>query len=353
MDILNFISWIKSRRYSATVPVNAITVVGVPNPKRGDAYLPVTVPVTALGVGGVGATGPQGPQGIAGITGPQGSTGATGIQGAVGPIGPAGLNWQGTYSITGAYVLNDAVGFGGASYYNILPCTNCQLNPSLNTTNWALLANIGATGPQGPTGPQGIQGLTGATGPQGVTGATGAPGASTGGNIGKLLGGGIVVAEWNESGVQKALIASLTTLGEPSGLKWTVPAQFNNWISTTSYSDGLTNTNAIIAQTGAPATTAYAAGAAKLYNGGGFNDWYLPSNFEFGLCYNSAGVVNKVLGDVNGFSPANHWTSTETNGNSAWGYSPAAGLAFTYGAYTPQGLKNDNFLVRPVRIHNL
>ena len=332
----------------------------------------------ALGVGGTGATGPQGPQGIAGVTGPQGAastvagpigpqgiqgiigvtgaqgvTGATGIQGAVGPIGPAGLNWQGTYSASGTYVLNDAVGFGGASYYNILACSSCAGNPSSNTTNWALLANIGAQGLTGAQGIQGIQGLTGATGPQGVAGATGAAGASTGGNIGKLLGGGIVVAEWNESGVQKALIASLTTLGTPSGLQWTVPAQFNNFISTTSYSDGLTNTNAIIAQTGAPATTAYAAGAAKLYNGGGFNDWYLPSNFEFGLCYNSAGVVNKVLGDVNGFSPANYWTSTETNGDSAWGYSPAEGAAFTYTASTPIGKKYNNFLVRAVRIHNI
>jgi hypothetical protein len=392
----------------------------------------------ALGVGGVGATGPQGPQGIAGVTGAQGaastvagpigpqgpqgiagivgaqgSTGATGIQGSVGPIGPAGLNWQGTYSASGTYVLNDAVGFGGASYYNILACSSCAGNPSSNTTNWALLANIGATGATGATGPQGIQGLTGATGPQGVIGATGAAGAqgiqgiqgligtqgpqgvigatgatgltgatgatgstgstgatgatgatgpqgpigpqgaSTGGNLGKLLGGGIVVAEWNESGVQKALIASLTTLGGLSGFQWTVPAQFNNWISTTSYSDGLTNTNAIIAQTGAPATTAYAAGAAKLYNGGGFNDWYLPSNFEFGLCSNSAGIVNKVLGDVNGISFGNHWTSTEVNGNSAWAYSTANGAAFTFGAYSAQGLKNDNFLVRPVRIHNI
>ena len=156
----------------------------------------------ALGVGGTGPTGPTGPQGIAGVTGPQGAastvagpigpqglqgivgvtgaqgvTGATGIQGAVGPIGPAGLNWQGTYSPTGTYVLNDAVGFGGASYYNILACSSCAGDPSLNTTNWALLANIGATGPTGPTGPQGIQGLIGPAGVQGVTGATGAAGA--------------------------------------------------------------------------------------------------------------------------------------------------------------------------------
>jgi hypothetical protein len=124
-----------------------------------------------------GPIGPQGSQGIAGVTGAQGVQGVTGIQGSVGPIGPAGLNWQGTYSPTGTYVLNDAVGFGGASYYNILACSSCAGDPSLNTTNWALLANIGATGAVGPTGPQGLIGLTGATGPQGVIGLTGAAGA--------------------------------------------------------------------------------------------------------------------------------------------------------------------------------
>ena len=213
----------------------------------------------ALGVGGTGATGPQGPQGIAGVTGAQGVQGVTGIQGAVGPIGPAGLTWQGTYSASGTYVLNDAVGFGGASYYNILACSSCTGNPSSNTTNWALLANIGATGPTGPTGPQGIQGLTGTQGPQGVTGATGATGAAgtngtngTSGNIGKLLGGGIVVAEWSESGVQKALVASL------------------------------------------------------------------PAVWELNMCYNAAAIVNKVLGDVSGFdSSSNYWSSTEFDNNYA------------------------------------
>ena len=48
MDILNFISWIRAGKYTTTAPDNAVTVVGVPNPTRGDAYLPVTVPVTAI-----------------------------------------------------------------------------------------------------------------------------------------------------------------------------------------------------------------------------------------------------------------------------------------------------------------
>ena len=105
----------------------------------------------------IGATGIAGPQG------PQGSVGPTGATGPTGAIGPAGLNWKGTYSNSSVYVLNDAVGYGGASYFNVLACTSCAGNPSTNATNWALLANIGATGPTGATG---------ATGPSGAGGET-------------------------------------------------------------------------------------------------------------------------------------------------------------------------------------
>jgi hypothetical protein len=159
--------------------------------------------------GATGATGPQGPEGptgpagpiglqgaeglrgTQGFTGPVGETGATGpqgIQGDPGPIGPAGLNWQGAWSASGTYVLNDAVGYGGASWFCINPVGPSATSPDLDPTNWALLAAqgatgpqgpIGATGPTGPQGPQGIQGVDGVQGlqgPQGVTGATGATG---------------------------------------------------------------------------------------------------------------------------------------------------------------------------------
>ena len=225
MDILNFISWIKAGKYSPTMPANAITVVGVPNPTRGDAYLPVTVPVTAF----------------------------------------------------------------------------ADLFPVSNT------------------------------------------------NIGKLLGGGIVVAEWDESGVKKALIASLTNLS--SGIQWTVPAQQANLIGITaqSSSNGLTNTNAIIAQTGVPATTAYAAGIAKLYLGGGYNDWYLPASWELNMCYNSATVVNRILGSTNGFVNGSnfYWSSTENNATGAF-Y-----LNFGFGTQAPSNKATSTYYVRAVRIHNL
>jgi hypothetical protein len=217
MDILNFISWIKAGKYSPTIPTDAVTVVGVPNPTRGDAYLPVTVPVSSF----------------------------------------------------------------------------------------------------------------------------------TGTNIGKLLGGGIVVGEWDENGVKKALIASLTTLGNvelvpnPLCLNPIFGAAY-------SYSDGFTNTNELILATGAPATTAYAAGLARLHTGGGYTDWYLPAIWELNMCYDAAAIVNKVLGSTNGFpidSPA-YWSSTQSVSGSAW-------KLFFFDGIRSINSKCVNNRVRAVRIHNL
>ena len=226
MDILNFISWIKAGKYSPTMPADAITVVGVPNPTRGDAYLPVTVPVTAF----------------------------------------------------------------------------ADLFPVSNT------------------------------------------------NIGKLLGGGIVVAEWDDHGVKKALIASLTNLS--ASLPFTTFLYDTTLIGPTaqSWSDGLDNTNAIIAQTGVAATTAYAAGAARLYLGGGFTDWYLPAAWELNMCYNSAAIVNKVLGSTNGFisigGGLSYASSTESNATNNYSKSFVIGTQGNVG-------KSSGGPVRAVRIHTL
>jgi hypothetical protein len=216
MDILNFISWIKAGKYTTTAPNDAVTVVGVPNPTRGDAYLPVTVPITTFQT-----------------------------------------------------------------------------------------------------------------------------------NIGKFIGGGIVVSEWFENGVHKALIASLTDLGL---LPWSPVTTVLIGPTAQSWSDGLGNTNAIIAQTGLPATTAYAAGIAKLYLGGGFTDWYLPAAWELNMCYNSASVVNRILG-ANGFQTNtwNYWSSTEISNNTAWRVTFRDGAGFTSAKSSGGGITS----VRAVRIHTL
>jgi len=164
-------------------------------------------------------------------------------------------------------------------------------------------------------------------------------------NIGKLLGGGIVVAEWNESGVKKALIASLTDLSV--AIEWTIPAFQTTLIGATaqSFYDGLTNSNAIVAQTLVPAANTYAAGIARLFADGGYSDWYLPSAFELNMCYNSAGIVNKILGS-NGFNLVQYWNSTESTSISA------KANIFTNNSQSSLN-KNSLAYVRAVRIHNL
>ena len=164
--------------------------------------------------------------------------------------------------------------------------------------------------------------------------------------IGALIGGGVVVAVYNENGVNKALVASLTNLGN---VPYTIPAFQSTLIGATaqSYYDGLTNTNAIIAQTGAAATTAYAAGLARLFAGGGFSDWYLPSVYELQILFNSAAFISRAAG-VSAFDTAiSYFSSTEITATQCGAVSFSTGnTSVTYG-------KGFGGLVRAVRIHTI
>jgi hypothetical protein len=162
--------------------------------------------------------------------------------------------------------------------------------------------------------------------------------------IGELVGGGIVVALWKDGSTEKALVASLTNLS--TGIEWTLPAFQSTLIGSgaQSFSDGLGNTNAIIAQTTAPAANTYAAGLARLHADGGYNDWYLPAAWELNMYYNSAAIVNKVLGTGSFTSSFRYWSSTEAGLNDAWFFSFGNGSA-------SNGTKNNTFYVRAVRTH--
>jgi hypothetical protein len=133
-----------------------------------------------------GDTGPQGPQGVQGeigATGPQGDAGPTGPTGPTGPQGSPGLAWKGIWVSGTTYESGDVVydPFVGSSYTNI-GSSDTTLAPDLNSSDWQLLAQAGASGatgpagPTGPTGPTGPIGATGATGPAGPTGAAGPQG---------------------------------------------------------------------------------------------------------------------------------------------------------------------------------
>jgi len=153
MDILNFISWIKgSKLVSSVNSQKTLMPLGVKTDRRDDDYASVTMTVqdfTTQVASSIpaGAQGPIGPQGVPG------------------PVGPAGLNWQGAWSNAGVYVVNDAVGFGGASWFCINPVGPSPSDPASDLLNWALLAAQGSTGPQGPQGIQGPVGPAGSSNP--------------------------------------------------------------------------------------------------------------------------------------------------------------------------------------------
>jgi|SanBayMetagenome_1026888.scaffolds.fasta_scaffold00367_3 hypothetical protein len=233
----------------------------------------------------VGPQGPQGPQGVPG------------------PVGPIGLFWQGSWSASGTYNINDAVGFGGASYFCINPVGPSVSNPATDTTNWALLAAQGATGPQGP---QGIQGPAGAS-------------SSFAYEIGQYVAakGGIIFHRWlsttafgvPESGiVQNYLVVDTVDLG---GAQWGLDGiNVGNCESTW---DGFTNTANMIAAGAAVGTAAQLCNAST---NNGQNDWYLPAIDELSMIFNNRFLINLNQGVVPGFNPLgynNYWSSTQLN----------------------------------------
>jgi hypothetical protein len=153
MDILNFISWIKGKRIVTTVaPSETLIPVGLKDGRRDDDYL-------------AGAITAQNFINQIATVIPAGSQGPIGPQGVPGPVGPAGLNWQGAWSALGTYVIDDAVGYGGASWFCIANVGPSATTPDIDPLNWALLASQGSPGPQGPQGIQGPVGPTGTSNP--------------------------------------------------------------------------------------------------------------------------------------------------------------------------------------------
>lgn len=88
---------------------------------------------------------------------------------------------------------------------------------------------------------------------------------------------------------------------------------------------GFTNTNTIISAYGAN-DTSYAAGLARAYNGGGYNDWFLPSKDELNALYlnkNKIGISFYIYGEQNkiiqsGFVDNWYWSSSEYFTGRVW-----------------------------------
>ena len=229
-----------------------------------------------------GAAGPTGATGLTGATGPAGPTGATGPAGPTGATGPAGPT-----GATGAAGPEGPTGATGLT---------------------------GATGPAGPAGPTGATGAAGPEGPAGATGATGPAGPSGSGGfvhfIGEPYGGGVVFDVWKDTlGVEHGLVVDATDLS--AAYAWSNVTATLIGAGAQSVWDGLSNSNAVMAQAG------HSSSAALLcYNStnGGQSDWYLPSIQELNKIWANYVDVGRTLSQISGatqFAAERYWSSTE------------------------------------------
>ena len=88
--------------------------------------------------------------------------------------------------------------------------------------------------------------------------------------------------------------------------------------TSTAIGTGATNTTAIINEYGSG--TATAAGFARAYNGGGFNDWFLPSTLEQDALINYFIEKYPASGgwsEWGGIRSNVYWSSTQHDGNQA------------------------------------
>jgi hypothetical protein len=141
----------------------------------------------------------------------------------------------------------------------------------------------------------------GAMGPQGPPGIV-----PTRHWIGEHYQGGIIF--YVDSSGQHGLIAA--PVDQSVSASWSNVTNILIGPSAQSYTNGLSNTNAIIAQ---PGHVQSAANICKSYNGGGYNDWYLPSRQELLMLQaNSYGIAG-----ISYVCCSNYWSSTEYDATQA------------------------------------
>ena len=123
---------------------------------------------------------------------------------------------------------------------------------------------------------------------------------------------------------------------QSAGIRWSNGTSILTGASGTILGTGFANTTAIINAQG-PVEISYAAGLARAYAGGGFNDWFLPSRDELSKLYEM-----KLLG-LGNFANSLYFSSSEYGAYGVW-YKD-----FSTGDVGPASDKGNTLHIRAIR----
>ena len=135
-----------------------------------------------------------------------------------------------------------------------------------------------------------------------------------------------------DANLQHGLVAAISD--QSTAIRWYNGAYKKTGATGTAIWTVLANTTSIISSQGETIST-YAAGLARAYKGGGYDDWFLPSKDELNKLY-----INKVI--IGGFVNNNYWSSSEID------FEFAYKLNFTNGDQNANN-KVNVFYVRAIR----
>lgn len=137
--------------------------------------------------------------------------------------------------------------------------------------------------------------------------------------------GGVIFHRYLEGGNENYLVVALTD--QSTSQAWSNVDNVLIGPTAQSLWDGLSNSNAIVAQ---PGETSSAALTCLNYSVGSINDWYLPSIQELRKLWINYLEVSKTLSQTSGatlLSNQNYWSSTEDDDSSAWFVKFNSGIA--------------------------
>lgn len=261
--------------------------------------------------GDQGATGAAGPEGA---TGPQGEQGLQGPQGPEGPQGPQGPAGDGATEITASGIVNiTGLGTSASPYVISATETDGSITNELQDLNSVLGRgnNAGArkiTNLEDPTEAQDaatkayVDVLVAQVEEmrlQLVSTDQIPP------KVGDAYKGGTVfyIFQQGDPGYVEGETHGLICANDIQGdnVEWS-PNLNSSSATATELGSGSSNTNAIISFYGNSGS--YAAKLCKDYRGGGYSDWFLPSNDELVLLYNAREHIN--------YNDSRYWSSSES-----------------------------------------